>query len=323
MEFAIQCRGLTRSFGGRSAVDSIDLEVPERAVYGFVGRNGAGKTTTIRLLLGLLRPDSGSARIFGLDVARKRRAAARLIGAMVETPSHYDHLTGRENLEITRLLLGAPRAEIGRVLALAELAYAADRRVGTYSLGMRQRLGIARALLGRPKLLILDEPTNGLDPEGIRDMRALIAGLPDAEGVTILVSSHVLAEVEQVATHIGLMHDGRLLMQAPARSSSRARRSGSRFRVDRPGVLDRPARRNGHRRAVEAPGLVAVAPAWPKPPRARSPRSISAWSSEASRSAASSVAEPSLEDIFLNAVAARRNGSPPEEKICSPPSSPS
>ena len=304
MDFAIQCRGLTRSFGGRRVVDSVDLDVPERAVYGFVGRNGAGKTTTIRLLLGLLRPDKGSVRIFGLDVAKKRRAAARTIGAMVETPSHYDHLTGRENLEITRLLIGAARAEIGRVLDLAELAYAADRRVGTWSLGMRQRLGVARALLGRPRLLILDEPTNGLDPEGIRDMRALIAGLPAAEGVTILVSSHVLAEVEQVATHIGLMHAGRLTMQASVAELKAKQAKRVAFRVDRPGVLVALLAEMGIAARIQAPGLVAVAPCSAEA-AARQVAQINFCMVERGLAVGGiQVAEPSLEDIFMTAVAA-------------------
>jgi ABC-2 type transport system ATP-binding protein len=214
MELAIETAGLERRFGDIAAVDRIDLAVPERAVYGFLGRNGSGKTTTIRLLLGLLRPSAGSARIFGIDF-RRRLAAARQIGALVETPFHYDHLTGSENLAITARLLGAPRTEIARVLDIVGLTGCERRLVRGFSLGMRQRLGIARALLGRPRLLVLDEPTNGLDPDGIREMRALVAGLPDREGVTVFVSSHLLSEIEQTATHVGLMEKGRLVSQGP------------------------------------------------------------------------------------------------------------
>jgi ABC-2 type transport system ATP-binding protein len=234
MTFAIETRGLGRRFGRHRAVDGVELLVPERAVYGFLGQNGAGKTTTIRLLLGLLRPSAGTARIFGHEVRRERLAAARLTGSLVETPCHYDHLTGRENLAITARLLGAPRTEIGRVLDIVDLAAAADRRVDGYSLGMRQRLGVARALIGRPKLLILDEPTNGLDPQGIRDMRRLIASLPEAEGVTVFVSSHILSEVEQTATHIGLMHEGRLLLQDSAEALRGAASRRIALAVDRP-----------------------------------------------------------------------------------------
>jgi len=213
MELAIETAGLARRFGAIAAVAGIDLAVPERAVYGFLGRNGSGKTTTIRLLLGLLRPSAGSARLFGIDVARRRREASRQVGAMVEIPFHYDHLTARENLAITARLLGAPGTEIGRVIDLVGLAGCERRRVGGFSLGMRQRLGVARALIGRPRLLVLDEPTNGLDPDGIRDMRALIAELPEREGVTVFVSSHLLSEIEQTATHVGVMEKGRLVSQ--------------------------------------------------------------------------------------------------------------
>ena len=234
MANAIETEGLKRRFGDHWAVDGVDLAVPERSVYGFLGENGAGKTTTIRLLLGLLKVDAGTARIFGHDVGRNRRRAARLVGALVETPSHYDHLTGRENLDISRRLLGAERGEVDRVLDIVELSPAADRRVAGYSLGMRQRLGVARALIGRPRVLVLDEPTNGLDPNGIRDMRALIGALPDREGVTVLVSSHVLAEVELVATHVGLMHRGRLLAQGTMAELKSNQGRRVRFEVDRP-----------------------------------------------------------------------------------------
>ena len=302
MEFAIQCRGLTRSFAGRRAVDQVDLEVPTCAVYGFVGRNGAGKTTTIRLLLGLLRPDSGSARIFGLDVQRQRRAAAAMIGAMVETPSHYDHLTGRENLDISGRLIGAPRGEIDRVLEVVELGHAARQRVGTYSLGMRQRLGIARALIGGPRLLILDEPANGLDPEGIRDMRTLIAGLAESQGVTVFVSSHLLSEVEQTATHIGLMHGGRLLMQAPVATLKAGRARTVRFQVDRPEALVALLAESGIDGRIERPGWVAVTGGSAEA-AARDVAAINFLMVEQGLAVSGiEVAKPSLEEIFMAAV---------------------
>ena len=303
MQPAICCQNLVKSFGVRRAVNGIDLSVPARAVYGFVGRNGAGKTTTIRLLLGLLRPDAGTIRIHGLDMARQRQLAARGIGAMVETPSHYDHLTGRENLEISRLLLGAARSELDRVLALTGMAKAAGQRVGGYSLGMRQRLGVARALLGRPKLLILDEPSNGLDPEGIRDMRGLIAGLPEAEQVTILVSSHILAEVEQVATHIGLMHDGRLLLQAPAAELKARRATAVRFEVDRPGALVALLGGMGLKARAGTDGTVTVA-ADAAERAAREVAEINFCMVEQGLKVRGiAVREPSLEEIFMALVA--------------------
>jgi ABC-2 type transport system ATP-binding protein len=237
MNLAVETSALSRRFGRQQAVCGVDLAVPEGAVYGFIGQNGAGKTTTIRMLLGLLKPSGGSARLFGHDVGRDRIAAARLAGALVETPCHYDHLTGRENLAITAGLLRAGRGEIDRVLEIVELAGAADRRVGGYSLGMRQRLGVARALIGRPRLLVLDEPTNGLDPQGIRDMRRLIAALAQGEGVTVFVSSHILAEVEQTADHLGLMHQGRLLRQGPVSEMRDSRGGRLAFTVDRPDAV--------------------------------------------------------------------------------------
>ncbi len=212
---AVESRDLGKRFGGQWAVDGVDLRVEAGSVYGFLGRNGAGKTTTIRLILGLLRPSRGSVSVFGADVARARIAAARMTGSLLEARATYDQLTGRENLDSTRRMLGLPATEIDRVLALVEMAGAADRKVGHYSLGMRQRLGLARALLGGPRLLVLDEPMNGLDPDGIRDMRAVIRALPERTGATVLLSSHLLSEVEQIASHIGLMHDGRLVLQGP------------------------------------------------------------------------------------------------------------
>ena len=212
MPDALTTHGLSKSFDGRPAVDGLSLLVPVGAIYGFLGANGAGKTTTLRLILGLLRPDAGRIEIFGQPIGH--RTAPR-IGALIEQPSLYPHLTGQENLDLTRRLLGLATPEIVRVLKIVDLTYAANQRVGTYSLGMRQRLSIARALLGRPRLVILDEPTNGLDPEGIADMRALLRRLPQVDDATLIVSSHQLAELEQVATDVGLIHRGRLLLQQP------------------------------------------------------------------------------------------------------------
>ena len=210
MDWALKTDGLTKTFTGRRAVDGLSLRVPAKAIYGFLGANGAGKTTTLRLVLGLIRANAGSIDLFG---RRLGRDPLPRVGALIETPSLYSHLTGRENLDITRRLLVLERREIDRVLEIAELAPASGQKVGGYSLGMRQRLAIARALLGRPRLLILDEPTNGLDPEGIVDMRKLIRRLPEEDGATLIVSSHHLSEIEKVATHVGLIHHGRLLVE--------------------------------------------------------------------------------------------------------------
>jgi len=212
-KYLIETRGLTRRFGTQLAVDDLNLLVPAAGVYGFLGPNGAGKTTAIRMLLGLIRPNAGEVRLFGQSVNGNQRSLMRRVGALVEAPSLYPHLTGRENLEVTRRLLGSDRNLIGLALATVKLTKDADRRVREYSLGMRQRLGLALALLNKPELLILDEPTNGLDPAGIHEMRDLIRRLPEKFGVTVFLSSHLLGEVEQIATHIGIIHEGHLLFQ--------------------------------------------------------------------------------------------------------------
>src|SRR5262245_58240224 len=210
---AIETRRLTRRFGTQLAVDDLNLSAPEAGVYGFLGPNGAGKTTTIRMLLGLIRPDAGEVWLFGAPLAANRQSLMRRVGALVEVPSLYPHLTGRENLEVTRRLLGGPRELIDRALDIVKLTADSHRRVREYSLGMRQRLGLALALLNKPELLILDEPTNGSDPAGIHEMRDLIRRLPAEFGITVFLSSHLLSEVEQIAGHIGIIHQGRLLFQ--------------------------------------------------------------------------------------------------------------
>lgn len=211
--FAIETQDLSRRFGGRTAVDGVSLQVPERSVFGFLGPNGAGKTTTIRMLLGLLRPTVGRALLCGIDVARDRLRAAAQVGCLLEAHGFYPNLSGRENLDLTRRLRRLDAGEIDRVLDLTDMRAHACERVGTYSLGMRQRLGLARAMMGGPPVLILDEPTNGLDPEGIAQMRDFLSELPDRSGATVLVSSHLLSEVEQIATHVGILHTGRLSVQ--------------------------------------------------------------------------------------------------------------
>ena len=210
---AIETRGLTRRFRGGYGVFDLDLAVPTGSIYGFLGPNGAGKTTTIRLLLSLLRPSAGTIRLLGEQLGRANRRALSHVGSLVESPSLYGHLTGRENLEVTRRLLAAPVPRVDAVLRLVDLAESADRLVRHYSLGMRQRLALALALLGEPRILVLDEPTNGLDPAGIQEFRALLRRLTGDHGITVFLSSHLLAEIEQTATHLGILDAGRLLFQ--------------------------------------------------------------------------------------------------------------
>lgn len=211
--FAIETEQLTKHFGRAAVVNALDLRVPTGSVYGFLGPNGAGKTTTLRLLLGLLRPDRGTVRLLGHDLRTQRIQALSGVGAFIESASLYDHLSGHANLDITRRLLRLPASEIDRVLEMVDLQHAGTKRVRDYSLGMKQRLALARALLGAPRLLMLDEPTNGLDPDGIMAMRTLIRELPDRIGGTIFVSSHLLSEVEQTAQHLCLLRAGSVVLQ--------------------------------------------------------------------------------------------------------------
>ncbi len=213
MTDAITTETLCRAFGEITAVDAVNLSVPEGSVFGFLGPNGAGKTTTIRMLLGLIRADAGRIRLNGHDLKQARSAALSGVGAIGESPALYPNLTGLDIMMMAARLGGHPRSEVMDRLDQVGLSGAADRKVGGYSLGMRQRLALARAMIGRPKLLILDEPTNGLDPAGIADMRALIRALPQTLGATIFLSSHLLSEIEQTATHCALIENGRLLFQ--------------------------------------------------------------------------------------------------------------
>ena len=255
--------GLTRRFGKLTAVDDLGLNVPYGSIYGFLGPNGAGKTTTIRLLLGLIQPHAGQVRLFDVPLRPGWRAPLSRASALVESPSLYPNLTGRENLEVTRRLVGGERAQIGRALQIVGLGADADRRVRGYSAGMKQRLGLALALLSTPELLILDEPTNGLDPAGIQEVRDLIARLPGEYGVTVFLSSHLLAEVEQVATHIGIIQAGRLRFQGTQESLRAQMEEHVVLQVEEPREAEASLRaagwtvhRNGgHRLTVAANGL--------------------------------------------------------------------
>ncbi len=209
MSLAVQTFDLSRRFAGGFGVHRLNLHVPAGTIYGFLGPNGAGKTTTVRLLLDLLRADGGRVELFGQPVSRQQRGALSQVGALVESPSLYPHLSGRQNLEVTRRLLDLPLARIDEVLELTGLRGSADRRVRDYSLGMRQRLALALSLLPSPRLLVLDEPANGLDPAGILDMRRLLRELAQ-QGITIFVSSHLLSEIELIARHVGVLQAGRL-----------------------------------------------------------------------------------------------------------------
>ncbi len=196
-----------------AVLHDIALAVPQGSVYGFLGPNGAGKTTTLRLVLGLIRKQRGAITIFGRSLDRHRVDILRRVGSLIESPSLYEHLTAAENLALLRRIHRVPERRIASVLERVGLAGTRQKRVGQFSLGMKQRLGIAAAMLHDPALLILDEPTNGLDPNGIIEMRDLLVALNREQGTTLLVSSHLLAEIERFVTHVGIVHRGRLLFQ--------------------------------------------------------------------------------------------------------------
>lgn len=212
---AIEITNLTKRFGTVTALQSVSMTIPEGVVFGFLGPNGAGKTTLMRILLGLIKPTSGSVELHGKNLNSKRRSALKGVGALIEGPTLYPHLSGRDNLGVTTTYLGLQLSEIERVLKLVGLEYAANRKVKAYSMGMRQRLGLARALLGHPRLLILDEPTNGLDPESAEIVRQLIQSLPRKQNCTVFLSSHVLSDVEKTVDHAAILRDGKIVLCQP------------------------------------------------------------------------------------------------------------
>lgn len=213
-QLIVQTQQLTHRFsGGQPVLQDVNLQVPEGSIYGFLGPNGAGKTTTLRLVLGLLQPQQGSISILGKDLGAHRVEVLRQVGSLIEQPSLYGHLTAKENLQVYQGVYGVPKPRISEVLTLVGLAATGSKKAKQFSLGMKQRLSIAVALLHQPRLLILDEPTNGLDPNGIIETRELVQQLNREAGVTVIVSSHILAEVEKMATHMGIIHGGRLLFQ--------------------------------------------------------------------------------------------------------------
>lgn len=209
----IETKRLTKAYGDFTAVSGIDLHIPKGKVYGFLGPNGAGKSTTMKMLLGLLRPTGGSFTMDGKQYPEDRMEILREVGSLIEAPAFYGNLTGEENLEILRRILGLPKSDLAEALEIVGLTQFRLRLAKNYSLGMKQRLGLAGALIGKPPILILDEPTNGLDPVGIHEIRTLIRSLPERYGCTVLVSSHLLSEIELMADTIGILNHGHLLFE--------------------------------------------------------------------------------------------------------------
>lgn len=230
----VETRGLTKTYGGAHRVNQVDLTVESGQIYGFLGPNGAGKTTTLKMLLGLIKPTAGSIKIFGEDLAKHRPAILNRTGSLIESPSYYGHLTGLENMRVMQRMRNAPARNIDKALHIVRLENQKHKKADQYSLGMKQRLGIAMSLLAFPELLILDEPTNGLDPAGIGEIRELIKSLPDQYGITVLLSSHLLSEIEQIATSVGIISDGRLLYQGTMRSLQAGGKASIRFQTADP-----------------------------------------------------------------------------------------
>lgn len=213
MNHIVTTEHLTKKYKSFIAVNAISLHIRKGSIYGFLGPNGAGKSTTMKMLLGLTAPTKGNFTIDGKQFPKDRISILKEIGSFIESPSFYANLTGRENLDIIRRILGLPQSAVEDALELVRLSEFGDRLAKHYSLGMKQRLGLAGALLGRPPILILDEPTNGLDPSGIHEIRNLITSLPDLYDCTILISSHMLSEIELMADDVGILNHGRLLFE--------------------------------------------------------------------------------------------------------------
>ena len=249
MEYILQTHDLTKIFGRHTAVDHVNMNIEKGEIYGFIGRNGAGKTTLMRMVLSLAFPSSGSIELFGEKDIKK---VGNRIGSLIEAPGLYKNCTARENLERFSILYGSDRKKVPEILEFVGLAQTGSKPAGKFSLGMRQRLGIAMALLGSPKLLILDEPTNGLDPAGIQEMRSLIASMPQTTGATVLISSHLLGEIEQMVDQVGILNHGKLLFEGSLQQLQKHSRGGILLRV-----LDAPKAAA----VLQQQGVKAAAPA--------------------------------------------------------------
>lgn len=295
MSYMIETKKLSKAYGGRYAADGVNLKVRPGCVYGFLGPNGAGKSTTMKMLLGLVKPTAGTIRMFGEEYdERSRIRILKNTGSLIESPSYYGHLSGRENLQIVQTLKQAPKEEIGEVLKIVRLENQQKKKVRQYSLGMKQRLGLAMALLGRPKLLLLDEPTNGLDPAGIQEMRDLICDLPGHYGMTVMVSSHLLSEIDQMADDVGIINNGKMIYQGSLQRLHEQARSSIRIKVLRKETAVRILEEQGEAYRIVDDDLVF---------KERADMEVAKLVSLLSRGGAEvarvTEEEKSLEDIFL------------------------
>jgi bacitracin transport system ATP-binding protein len=261
METILKTSGLTKKYKDHTAVDCINISLKKGEIYGFLGQNGAGKTTTIRMIMGLIQPTSGQIELFGQTLELGHRAAFERIGSMIEIPGFYPNLTAAENLDIHRRMMGMGNKEsIEQSLEQAGLLDVRNKRVKSFSLGMKQRLGIARSLLHHPELLILDEPTNGLDPVGIKEVRNLIIELASKRNIAVLVSSHILSEVQQMATVLGIIHNGKLVEEIEQQALQMRNRHCVEYKVsnDRQTVMLLEQKLGIHDYSVPEPGIVRV-----------------------------------------------------------------
>jgi ABC-2 type transport system ATP-binding protein len=294
----LSAEGLTKSFGRREVVSDVSFELRAGEVFGFLGPNGAGKTTTIRMLVGLARPDRGRVRIAGFDLQRDFAKAMARVGCIVESTDLYPYLTGRENLiHFARMLPDGAEKRIPELARLVFLEARLDDRVATYSLGMRQRLGLAQALLGEPDLLILDEPANGLDPAGIREIRELVRHLAHDRGMAVFVSSHLLSEVEQTCDRVAIIHRGRTLAMGPVRELLESRGAESLvFRASPSARAEEVLAPFGRAGALRIEGEEAVSS---DVPRERVPEALAALAAAGVLVYAVERQSSTLEEIFL------------------------
>lgn len=252
----IETKQLTKTYGGTSRVDHVNLKVQKGEIFGFLGPNGAGKTTTLKMLLGLVQPTKGTVKLFGQELRNHRLEILNRTGSLIESPSYYGHLTGLENLRVMQRLRSLPAKNIDKVLQIVRLENHRHKPAGQYSLGMKQRLGLAMALLAFPSLLILDEPTNGLDPAGIGEIRELIKSLPAQYDMTIVVSSHLLSEIEQTATSVGIISEGQLLFQGTMAALQTQNQAKIHFQINDPSAAVKVLAAQGYRPIMQERRLV-------------------------------------------------------------------
>lgn len=246
MALIVSTHHLSKKYGGTYRVKDVNLTVHEGEIYGFLGPNGAGKSTTLKMILGLVHPTDGKVTMFGKDLEKNRRFILSHTGSLIENPCYYGHLTGVENMRIVQKLRNLPNRNVREALRIVRLEKHQDKKVNQYSLGMKQRLGIAMALVSFPKLLILDEPTNGLDPAGIGEIRELIRSLPKHYGMTVLISSHLLSEIEQIATSVGIINDGNMLFQGSLEKLKKQNRPTIRIKTQNNGWAQEVLSQNGY-----------------------------------------------------------------------------